>query len=180
MSAPDNILNFPVLETEFIRLVPTRPDDLNLICQLEWEPENSRQVMPYTHERHTLVLELADEMHLSVIEKETGLLAGFIILAGLQNPHHSLELRRIIIGQKGKGYGKQSINLVIDYCFSELKFHRLWLDAFVENNSAIKLYQSLGFKQEGVLRECWFDGKEYKSLVVMGMLEGEFGRAGIR
>ena len=55
-----------------------------------------------------------------------------------------------------------------------LKYHRLWLDVYTDNEIAINLYRSEGFVQEGILRECKKSGDEYRSMVIMSMLEREY------
>ena len=37
------------------------------------------------------------------------------------------------------------------YCIEELKCHRFWLDVLENNQRARYLYQSKGFKEEGML-----------------------------
>jgi RimJ/RimL family protein N-acetyltransferase len=66
------------------------------------------------------------------------------------------------------------LHAVIQKAFREFAAHRLWLDVFDDNARARHLYQSLGFVEEGVLRECirWPD--RFRSLVVMSMLEQEY------
>ncbi len=66
-------------------------------------------------------------------------MVGFIILSGIENSNLSLEFKRIVIQEKGKGFGRQSLKLIKDYCFNTLKFHRLWLDVFDDNNKAIHI-----------------------------------------
>ncbi|WP_125152965.1 GNAT family N-acetyltransferase [Clostridium rectalis] len=55
---------------------------------------------------------------------------------------------------RGKGYGKEALSLVMEFAFMELNLHRLQLITISYNTIAIKLYESLGFKKEGVLREA--------------------------
>ena len=63
---------------------------------------------------------------------------------------------------------------VIRIAFDELSAHRLWLDVFEHNARARHLYESLGFVQEGVLREAFYrDGKHY-SLILMSLLDREY------
>ena len=71
--------------------------------------------------------------------------------------------------------GKQTFALVFQLAFSHLNMHRIWLDVFTDNEKAIGLYKKLGFKTEGLLRECYWDGEKFKSLYLMSLLEGEVG-----
>ncbi|MEW5977800.1 MAG: GNAT family protein [Acidobacteriota bacterium] len=108
-----------------------------------------------------------------VVEQE-GRGAGYVILRGLTSPNRTLELKRIVIADPGKGLGRSVLREVISRAFQEFGAHRLWLDVFDDNARARHLYQSLGFVEEGVLRECFPAPDRFRSLVVMSMLEHEF------
>ena len=86
------------------------------------------------------------------------------------------ELWRIYIADpalRGKGYGKQAMEAVMKYCFEDLKLERLYLDHYT-GNPASKLYLSLGFTYEGVLRRnCRKNGKLY-DVHLMSMLKEEY------
>lgn len=62
----------------------------------------------------------------------------------------------IIIGdnkQRGKGLGKEALNLILDYTFFNLNLNKVLLEVISSNTSAIKLYESLGFVLEGELKQ---------------------------
>lgn len=101
-------------------------------------------------------------------------LVGYLIVAGLKNYDRNIELKRITISEKGKGYGREVIKLIRKISFEDLNGHRLWLDAVSYNNKAHKLYESEGFVREGILRECMFINGKYESIVVMSILEEEY------
>jgi diamine N-acetyltransferase len=161
------------IESNNIGLRNAAVNDVDYIYQLEAHPENSRFVMAYSRERHIQVMESEDEELFVIINKTTNDLLGFVILAGLTNPNLSMEFRRLVIADKGKGLGRQVVNLVVQYCFIILKFHRLWLDVYEDNLKGIHLYQSIGFRQEGKLRDVIKHGNAYRSLLLFSMLEGE-------
>ena len=60
------------------------------------------------------------------------------------------------------------------YCFDELNFHRIWLDVFDDNLRAIHLYKSEGFTEEGKLRDVIRNDENYRSLLILSILEKEF------
>ena len=86
------------------------------------------------------------------------------------------EIWRIYIADtnlRGKGYGKEAMKIMMKYCFEELDFKRLYLDHYT-GNPASKLYLSLGFKYEGVLRKnCRKNGILY-DVHLMSMLREEY------
>ena len=161
------------IENDHIGLRPASKDDVDYIYKLEARPENSHFVMAYSRERHIQILENPDEELLLIIDKASGQSLGYVILAGLTNPNLSMEFRRLVIDTKGKGLGRQAVSLVIEYCFKVLKFHRLWLDVHEDNTRGIHLYRSLGFVQEGKLRDVIKHGDRYRSLLLFSMLAAE-------
>jgi RimJ/RimL family protein N-acetyltransferase len=62
----------------------------------------------------------------------------------------------------------------MDKAFHEFGAHRLWLDTYSDNTRAQHVYRSAGFSQEGVMRECKKWGDEYRSLMLMSILESEY------
>lgn len=77
---------------------------------------------------------------------------------------------------RGKGLGSEILNLLIDYGFNELNFHKIQLNVIEYNKAAIKLYEKAGFIREGLYREyICRDGRRYH-LYLYGMLKSEWNR----
>jgi|HubBroStandDraft_1064217.scaffolds.fasta_scaffold259787_2 diamine N-acetyltransferase len=106
--------------------------------------------------------------------EQDGSLAGHVILRGIQSVNRSVELMRIVIAKPGQGLGRRVIEAIVSKVFDELAAHRLWLDVFEHNTRARHVYRSVGFVEEGVLRECVRQPERYASLVVMSILEDEY------
>ncbi len=76
--------------------------------------------------------------------------------------------------QRGKGYGKEALNLLLRYGFKDMNLHRIQLNVLEFNISAIKLYEGSGFKREGTFREFVLrDDKRY-DLFLYGLLKSEW------
>ena len=131
--------------------------------------------MRAVHER-----QMADADCLYYMVEEKGERAGYVILRGLTSINRCVELKRIVIAKPGRGLGRQVLRALIDKSFGELAAHRLWLDVYDDNHRALHVYRSLGFVEEGTLRECVKCEGRYRSLVVMSMLESEYRAASAR
>jgi len=66
---------------------------------------------------------------------------------------------------QGRGIGTDAIRALAEHLFTERGHHRLVIDPAADNKSAIKLYQSLGFRPVGTMRSyergpdgSWHDG----------------------
>jgi RimJ/RimL family protein N-acetyltransferase len=77
---------------------------------------------------------------------------------------------------RGKGFGFEALNLLIDYGFNELNFHKIQLNVIEYNIAAVKMYEKAGFIREGLYREYIYrDGRRYH-LYLYGMLKSEWNR----
>ncbi|MBV7272938.1 GNAT family N-acetyltransferase [Clostridiaceae bacterium UIB06] len=103
----------------------------------------------------------------------------FIGVTGFENILWNNGVATIYIGIgddsfKGKGLGKESLSLTMDFGFEELNLHRIQLNVLSYNTPAIKLYESLGFKREGIYREFVHrDGKRH-DMYLYGILRSEW------
>lgn len=142
---------------------------------MEWENdlENKKFVFQYSILEHQEVVDNKDQLHLKLIDNQ-GVMVGFIILRGLKNPNLSVELKRILIHEKGKNYGKTALQLLQGLVFEKLNKHRLWLDVFTDNPRAQHVYKSVGFIEEGTKRECIKSGINFRSLIIMSILRQDF------
>lgn len=131
-------------QTEKISIKKTDFKDLNKI--MVFEKENSQFIQQYDIAEHKKILK--SEYHLSIFKKENNKLIGHIILTGIFDQKKSIEFRRIVISEKGFGYGKDSIELIKKICFEKYKADKIWLDVYSDNKRAIKLYESQGFLKE--------------------------------
>ena len=83
----------------------------------------------------------------------------------------------IIIGDKeawAKGYGSEAANLLLDYAFGYLNFHRVAVGVVGFNTRALKFWESIGFQREGIQRDGYYFNYLYHDFIMMSMLEHEF------
>lgn len=67
-----------------------------------------------------------------------------------------------------------SINLLSTYGFGELGLHKLYVEIYSFVKETIRLYESLDFKKDGILRDVvWRNGKWWNS-VIYSKIETEF------
>lgn len=161
-------------KSDFIILRNTKENDLDFVVDSEHQPDNAQYVGQWTKEQHRVSLFQEDILHLIVEEKSTNKPVGYVILAGITNPNESIEFRRVVISNKGKGLGRETLKLVKKVAFEQLNAHRLWLDVRYKNQRAQNLYTSEGFVEEGKLRDCILYNENYESLIVMSILKNEY------
>ena len=157
-----------------VRLRPTMSSDIEFVLSIEQDPENLPYITPWERTQHEAAIRFPDFRHF-IIEGGVGLDAvGFMILIGCRSRHQSLELKRMVVRDKGQGYGRAALRMTKKVAFDDLGAHRLWLDFKSHNTRARALYESEGFIVEGTLREAVRVASGFDSLVVMSMLQPEF------
>ena len=157
-----------------IALTPSTPADAGFIVAAESDPIASPLVNHWTQERHIQAMADPDCAHFIVTARETEERLGFAMLFGVASPDKCIELRRVVINRRESGIGRATLRAVKDHAFGPLGAHRLWLDVKSHNARARHLYQSEGFVEEGMLRECVRADTGYESLVLMAMLRNEY------
>jgi len=104
-----------------------------------------------------------------IIEDKNGQVIGELWLHPIDYKKKTTELV-IVIGKKelrGKGYGRDAINTIKDYCFNTLKLNSIYLKVFSFNIRGIKCYKACGFKVIGKCdRKVNRFGVEYDELIM--------------
>lgn len=76
--------------------------------------------------------------------------------------------------EAAKGSGRKLGVTALGYAFSQLRLHKVCGQALAFNTGSVGLHKSLGFVEEGVLRDqCRIDG-EYHNLMCFGLLAHEW------
>lgn len=155
-----------------IELGATTEADLDFVLACEGDPDTSPYIRGSSRAEHLELIDAADAEHLLIVED--GKPAGFALLAGLTGVDDTIEIRRIVVTQRGQGLGRRALALIVHRCFKHHGVHRVWLDAITTNERAQRAYAAVGFVREGVLRDAWRKGERRESLVVMSILAPEW------
>jgi RimJ/RimL family protein N-acetyltransferase len=78
--------------------------------------------------------------------------------------------------EQGKGYGKDALYHFVDYMFRFLNLNKIELTTMVDNKRAQSLYEKLGFKEIGIIRQGYFDSRigDFQDVVYMDLLKSEW------
>lgn len=78
----------------------------------------------------------------------------------------------IIIKQEfwNKGYAQEILPALVDYAFKKLGLHKIWLMHWLENKKAGHLYNKLGFKKEGILKDEYFWQGKFHDMIRMSII----------
>jgi RimJ/RimL family protein N-acetyltransferase len=166
------------------KLRPIRRDDFPHFMEWVNDPEVT----------HTLILlrPIAEGLELEFLERALandntrdvffafdgpdGTYAGNIGLHAIDWISRKAELG-IVVGRKdlwGKGIGALAIKAALAYAFNDINLEKVYLRVFDHNERGIKLYKSLGFVQEGIMRRDAFKNGVYHDTIFMSILREEW------
>lgn len=185
VNPPPHPLFAPLFTGQHVRLTSPRPDDAAAIARWYEEAEFARlfdaqPAYPRTpsaiqrwfdhvdrpHNEYTFVIRL-------LYTEEP---VGVVMLDAIQWTHRAAYVA-IGIGEpayRGRGYGEEAMRLTCGFAFGELNLHRLSLTVFSYNLPAIRLYEKLGFRREGVMREALLRAGQRYDLLLYGLLAAEW------
>jgi len=118
-------------------------------------------------------------VRLAIEVGDPGDYAGNVNLTTIHAINRSAEFS-ILIGERkywGKGIGERATRLMLAHAFTNLNLHRVFLKVLRSNERARRLYQRVGFVEEGCEREAVFKSGTYHDLALMSMLASEFRHA---
>ncbi len=75
---------------------------------------------------------------------------------------------------EGQGSATDALQTILEYAFLELNLYRIQLTVFEYNTRAVKLYERLGFVQEGRYRAFLRRDGERHDMLLYGLLEPEW------
>jgi RimJ/RimL family protein N-acetyltransferase len=157
-----------------VTLRSAQVDDIPFILATERLPGYERFTAQWSREEHERAIRSSDAHYLVGVGSEGAPLA-FAILQPLHDRHEGTKLKRICVVEPERGHGSRFLQLVMAWVFSKPEHHRLWLDVFTHNARARRVYQRLGFREDGLLRGAYRmpDGS-LADRVLMSILRSEF------
>ena len=156
------------LHTDYILRWRSDPAVANWLCSPR----------PPTRDEHLAWLKTLGEKRREFIiaVKPENTPVGTIGLSQIDTCHRHAEYG-ILIGDasfRGRGLAQAASSLILDFAFRTLNLHRVYLRVLAQNESAIRLYERVGFKHEGVMRQHTFMAGKPCDVVMMGILEPEW------
>ncbi len=117
-----------------------------------------------------------DTLSFTIYELATWTPIGNTSLMGLDWRNRTAEFG-ILIGEaeaRGKGYGTEVTSLMLDYAFTALGLHSVFLRVHEYNLAGQRAYARAGFREFGRRRQCQFMGGRCWDTIYMDCLATEF------
>ncbi|MBW4437290.1 MAG: GNAT family N-acetyltransferase [Pleurocapsa minor GSE-CHR-MK-17-07R] len=75
---------------------------------------------------------------------------------------------------RGRGLGKEAIQIMLRWIFLEMNLNRVGLEVMAYNEAAIRSYRRVGFQDEGRLRQFVYRDGVYYDVLLMSMMAAEW------
>jgi RimJ/RimL family protein N-acetyltransferase len=177
--------DFPVLESDCIRLRGIRESDLDGLFTLFSDPRVMRYWSrgPMTDRQEAVdyaktILDgfvKRDLLNWIVADAGSDAMIGTATLYEINPQHARAGLGYALMPDYwGKGLAQEAAALAISYGFLELGLHRIEADTEPNNLRSNRVLERLGFQREGLLRERYRVAGEVQDSVILGLLRAEW------
>ena len=152
---------------------------------------SDRNISRFTHIPHPYKLEDAYDFirfthrqrrkkaafHFGLENKDDGQIIGGIGLENISEVHRKGEIGYWLAKPYwGRGIMAETINLMLDFCFTKVKLHRVQAYVFPDNHSSIRVLEKTGFKREGLIHEGFVQRGNYVDVYLYAILEDDWAR----
>lgn len=111
----------------------------------------------------------------AIVNDEDNIL-GIVSLTNVDFINQSAELS-VMIGEDGdrnKGIGSFAVRTMVEHGFYNMNLHRIYLTALENNKRACHVYEKVGFKKEGLLRDATFKNGVYMNMYHYSIIREEY------
>lgn len=170
---------------ELVRLRDYGKEDLEMAKNFVNDPEVRQYVEPGIPYLYTLANEekwyeaisaRSDIYHFAIEDKKTGKYIGGCSVSEV-DWKNSIVVVGIFIGEaeyRNKGYGTDTMKVLVRFIFEQMNINKIKLCAYSFNQRAIRCYEKVGFKVEGVLKEELFRNGKYHDIIQMSIFKKDY------
>jgi ribosomal-protein-alanine N-acetyltransferase len=109
-----------------------------------------------------------------IVQKKDGTKIG-LMNHRLVLPNCGIEISyELIPEERGKGYGTEAVQLMVDYLFLSKDIARIQATVDVRNKVSQRLLEKTGFQREGTMRKCLFSNGELRDYHLYSILREEW------
>jgi ribosomal-protein-alanine N-acetyltransferase len=114
--------------------------------------------------------------HFLMVDKKTGTVIGKTGFRVWHVHHYRAEIGYSITDERylNKGYMTEANRAIIKFGFEQMGLNRIEAFAGPNNIASLKILRSLGFTEEGKLREHYFKDNRMEDSVCFGLLKREY------
>ena len=166
------------LKGEHIYLRALEPDDLDFVYTIEndtslWElsdtqtPYSKFLIQQYLENAQQDIYE-AKQLRLAICKQDHNTI-GLIDVFDFDIKNRRAGIGILIQNErdKYKGYGKEALELLVNYCFKALHLHQLYANISESNLASLKLFEANGFTRIGLKKDWSYDGHQFTNEYIL-------------
>jgi diamine N-acetyltransferase len=170
-----------ILQGQFAKLRPIVLEDAALT--LKWRLSDRARLMQsgsktVKEQENWISNSLKKQNEVTFIIEFNDVPVGMFAICNINMVYSHCSMERLLIGEKEivRTYpiAFESELLLCDYIFNELDMHKINGDIMEDNKDMIKFRKYLGYSFDGVLRDQYIINKEFKSTLLVSVLENEY------
>jgi diamine N-acetyltransferase len=166
------------LKGKHIYLRALEPEDFDVVYDIEndtslWElsdtqtPYSRFLIKQYLENAQQDIFE-AKQLRLAICDKNDktiGLIDVFDF--DIKNKRAGIGILIKSESDRYKGYGKEALELLVNYCFTTLHLHQVYANISESNLPSLKLFEGNGFRKIGLKKDWSFDGSHYANEYIL-------------
>lgn len=173
-----------ILKGKKVTLRPIEEDDIEFIRMIINDPIIESTIVGWSYaiskkdqKKWYDSYQNSDSLLRFIIETERD---GVVGLTGIRNidwkngTAMGAGIRIAKVENRSKGIATDAYMTLLRYAFEELRLHRVSASALSTNIPSLRFLEKVGFKQEGITRECTYKLGKYHDLVNLGILKSDY------
>lgn len=169
-----------VLVGKNIVLRALEPEDIEFLFSTEnneafWEVSSTQApfskyiLQKYLENAHQDIYE-AKQFRFIITNSENATV-GTIDLFDFNPQHQRIGVGILVLPKyQNLGYGKEALEMVIDYSFTYLNVHQIFANITSENNESKSLFEKFNFKPAGVKKDWIFSNNNFKDEILYQLI----------
>jgi len=170
------------LKGKNIYLRALEPEDLEFVYAIEndeaiWEVSNTQTpyskflIRQYLENAHQDIYE-AKQLRLAICKNDSDTAIGLIDLFDFDPRNKRAGIGIVIQNQqeRNQGFGKEALQLLIDFSFNQLQVHQLFANIGVDNESSLNLFATFGFQRIGIKKDWNYSNNSFQDEAVFQLL----------
>ena len=164
-------------QEDTIRLRAMEPEDLDMLYTIEndqqlWNVGSTN--VPYSrYVLHDYIANSSGDIYTDrevrlIIENRVGETVGMADIINFDAKNCHAEVGIVIAREhRMKGYGLSALQSIADYARLTLHLRQLYAIIDAANEASVRLFRNAGFQQSATLQDWLYDGKKFRSAVLM-------------
>lgn len=164
------------LRGDTVELRTITPDDYPFLLEYGNDPAIRHGVpAPTPISEADLVEFIEDDHSVQFLACRAGTPVGFVFLFDIDQSRDHAEIGYWIApDEQGNGYATEAAALCLEHAFDDRGLHKVLARVFEHNDASMRVLETLGFQQEGRLREQDYVRGQYRDTHLFGILADEY------